>query len=186
MPAALTDVMQVFPHNLSARQFRVAIKTLVKITSPPAMISEVMPLLPSTLLELVYARMLDASIEPLPHTTNPSAPPVTKHEQPSLSEKTVLILALIDSLPYISTAELIDWLPIVGQSVQSIPDEFMWQICRDRFWDVLTNGEMSIDHAAICATWWSTQGGREMVLGRGSAGQKEYIMSGALGEASKL
>lgn len=46
-------------------------------------------------------------------------------------------------------------------------------------WEALSSGEMDVDRANYCVTWWTTLGGREMVL----FGQDEMpgpYMSGAL------
>lgn len=186
------DVLfRVFPENLSARQFRMAIKTLIRISSPPSFISERQPLLPSTILELVRFRLETASPAPMqqiagppvlsPSAENPSAP-----EQPPLSEQSVLVLTLIDALPFLHISQLEDWLPVVAESLNSIEDSSQLHTCRQRFWDVLSNGEMDVDRAALCVAWWSTRGGRDMVLfGRNHPAGGPF-MSGALGEASKL
>lgn len=69
----------------------------------------------------------------------------------------------------------------------------MRKVCQERFWDALSSGEMDVERANFCVTWWSTRGGREMVLfgdeGDGAdAGGKEGgvsvqipYMSGGLG-----
>lgn len=79
----------------------------------------------------------------------------------------------------------------------------MRKFCVERFWDAVSGGEMDVDRANFCVMWWSTRGGRELVLfgdeGRGNGhghgadeGSEEGpYMSGALVEgddetASKL
>lgn len=48
-------------------------------------------------------------------------------------------------------------------------------------WEALSGGEMDVERAGFCVTWWSTFGGRELVLfGEESEMQGPY-MSGALG-----
>lgn len=163
-----------------------AVKSLVKIASPPSPISQVQPLLPSILLELVYSRLADASTKPLPSLNGPRPSAPQAMEAPVLSEQSVLILALIDSLPFLPGHELVDWLPTITQSLHLVPDHWIRSFCKDRLWEVLTSGEMDADRAAICAAWWSTKGGRALVLGDGAAEEREYLMSGALGEHSKL
>ena len=62
----------------------------------------------------------------------------------------------------------------------------MRDICVDRFWDVLSSGEMDVDRAHYCVTWWSTKGGRELVLFGGEQQEPEgAYMSGALGEIAR-
>jgi hypothetical protein len=62
----------------------------------------------------------------------------------------------------------------------------MRHVCVDRFWEALSSGEMDVDRAHCCVTWWSTRGGRELVL-FGSESSSEQVaengpyMSGAVG-----
>ncbi|KAL8831818.1 MAG: hypothetical protein Q9191_000642 [Dirinaria sp. TL-2023a] len=184
---AYYDVLfKAFPQNISARQFRMAVKTLVRITAPPSPISEVQPLLPSTLLELVYSRLAAAPTQPLPQANILDESKPHGNEQVVLSERAILILALVDSLPYLPPPELVDWLPIVAQSLQSVQNDSMLQSCRHRLWEVMTNGEMDVDRAAVCAAWWGTRGGKQMVLEDSIVSEKGPFMSGALDETSKL
>lgn len=62
----------------------------------------------------------------------------------------------------------------------------MLQVCRQRLWEVLSDGEMDVDHSAICVAWWSTRGGKEMVLSEHGGGDEGPFMSGGLVEACKL
>lgn len=39
----------------------------------------------------------------------------------------------------------------------------------------MSNGEMDLDRAVLCANWWNTEWGREMVLYGG-----EKVMSGSM------
>ncbi len=184
-------LFRVFPQNLSARQFRMAIKTLIRISSPPSRLSEREPLLPSTILELVRFRLEKAPSALIQQHPGPSAPSdsmghTTFAEQPPLSERAVLVLTLIDALPFLPIDQLEDWLPVVAESLSTIKDADQSHQCRQRFWDVLSNGEMSVDHAALCVAWWGTRGGRDMVLFGRHQKVEGPFMSGALGEASKL
>ena len=184
-------IFRVFPQNLSARQFRMAVKTLIRISSPPFPVSEVQPLLPSIILELIRFRLEKASpalIHQNAGAPNPDIaavnPPISMH--PTLSEQSVLELTLIDALPFLPVDQLEDWLPIVANSLSMITEAKQLQICRHRFWDVLSNGEMDVDRAALCVAWWGTRGGKEMVLfGRDHQAEGPF-MSGALEEVSKL
>ena len=179
----LDVLFKVFPQTLSSRQFRMAVKTLVRIASPPSQIALIEPLLPSTILELVRSRLEQAAPVLLQHhySNNAALAP-----QITLSEQSTLLLALVDSLPWLPLEQLQDWLPVVAESLSLVQDPTQLQICRQRFWEVLSNGEMDVDRAALCVTWWSTKGGREMVTGDPVHDQERAMMSGALVETSKL
>lgn len=186
------DVLfRVFPHNLSARQFRMAAKTLIRISSPPSLISEKQPLLPSTILELVRYRLETASSALIQQDAGRPDPSVSEEnrtlfEQRPISEQSVLVLTLIDALPVLPIDQLEDWLPIVAESLSMIKDADQLHTCRQRLWDVLSNGEMDVDRAALSVAWWVTRGGRDMVLfGRNNQAEGPF-MSGALEEVSKL
>lgn len=106
-------------------------------------------------------------------------------EDNALSEQCVLALTLVDSLPYLPTSLLEEWLPIAAETLHTIQDDTMRHKCQQRFWDVLSNGEMDVNCAALCVSWWSTRRGREIVL-RGTKKDENALMSGGLGEPSKL
>ena len=188
----LDVLFRVFPQNLSARQFRMAVKTLIRISSAPSPLSERQPLLPSTVLEIVRFRLetgspvlVQQNVGPAPNPSE-AKPTPTVFGQPPLSESTVLVLTLIDALPFLPIDQLEDWLPVVAESLSIIKDANQSHMCRQRFWDILSNGEMDVDRAALCVAWWGTRGGRDMVLfGRDHQAEGPF-MSGALGEASKL
>ena len=189
----LDVLFRVFPQNLSARQFRMAVKTLIRITSPPSLLSETQPLLPSTILELLRFRLETGSPALVQQDRDPPAPsPVeasmtpTAFQQPPLSESATLVLTLVDALPFLPIDQLEDWLPVVAQSLSMFQDATESHMCRQRFWDVLSNGEMDVDRAALCVAWWDTRGGRDMVLFAKDHQAEGPFMSGALGEASKL
>ena len=189
----LDVLFRVFPQNLSARQFRMAVKTLIRMTSPPSLLSEVQPLLPSTILELLRFRLGKSSpavVRQNGDSSGPSSPEAkptpTVFEQPPLSERAVLVLSLIDAMPFLPLDQLEDWLPVVAESISMTKDANQSHICRQRFWDVLSNGEMDVERAALCVAWWNTRGGRDMVLfGKDNQAEGPY-MSGALQEISKM
>ena len=162
-----------------------AVKTLVGITTPPSPISDLEPLLPSTLLELVHSRLQGASAEPLRQVVFASVAAPDLGETPALSEQSVLVLTLIDALPYLPIFDLEDWLPVIARSLHLIQDEIMLQACKQRFWEVLSSGEMDVERAEVCVAWWSTAGGRELVLFENDQDPGPF-MSGALNEPSKL
>lgn len=189
----LDVLFRVFPQNLSARQFRMAVKTLIRTTSPPSLLSETQPLLPSTILELLRFRLETGSTALVQQERDPpvSSPPYAKptptaFQQPPIPEQTVLVLTLIHALPFLPIDQLEDWLPVVAQSLSMIKDANQSHMCRQRFWNVLSDGEMDVDRAALCVAWWDTRGGRDMVLFGKDHQVEGPFMSGALGEASKL
>ncbi|MCJ1297402.1 hypothetical protein MMC08_000188 [Hypocenomyce scalaris] len=186
IPFYVEALFKVFPQNLSPRQFRMAVKTLIRITIPPFPISEAQPLLSSTILELVHHRAKTAVTEPLPPTMSSPTDQVTADGAPALSEQAVLVLTMIDGLPFLPIDALQEWLPLTANAVNTVMDPEMSQVCRQRFWEAMSSGEMDVERAALCVAWWTTNGGREIVLfGREEEGQGHY-MSGALDESSKL
>jgi len=182
----LEVLLQVFPQNLSPRQFRMAIKTLIRITSPPSSISETQPFLPSTILELVRCRLDNASTDPLHETAGSSSYNGENITEPEFSEQSALVLALIDGLAYLPVDQLDNWLPIVGESLKVVQDTHQLHVCTQRFWQALSGGEMDVERAAVCATWWSTRGGRETVIDGLDHQQDGPFMSGGLQESSRL
>ena len=176
-------LFKVFPQNLSSRQFRMAIKILVRVASPPSQIALKEPLLPSTILELVRSRLGEAIPMLLQQNANGQEPST---QSVILSEQSTLELAIIDALPFLPADQLEDWLPIAAVSLGLVQDPKQQQICKERLWEVLSSGEMDVDRAGLCLTWWSTRGGRQMVFDDDIRVQKEAMVSGALVENSKL
>nr|KMM65670.1 hypothetical protein CPAG_02016 [Coccidioides posadasii RMSCC 3488] len=172
-------LMCVFPQNLSARQFRLAFKTILQITAPPSPLANSQPLLPSILLQLLYDRALTAPTTPLPHPT--SAVDSTSIEEPLLSEQAVLTLTIIDCLCYLRVDTLEEWLNLAAHLISQIEDRTMRSTCQERLWDALSSGEMDVERAYFCVTWWSTRGGREKVLFGAEEDVQVPYMSGALG-----
>lgn len=80
-----------------------------------------------------------------------------------------------------------EWLNLTADLISKIPDRAMNKTCQERLWDALSNGEMDVDRANFCVVWWSTRGGREMVLA-GSGEDGAYMSGGLTPEApvSKL
>ena len=179
LPFYVDALFRVFPQNLTARQFRLAFKTLLRLTSPPALLAASEPMLSATILELLHERANHASVVPLPH------PPTDKSSEEELavhlSEQAVLTLTVLDTLPQLSLDLLDEWLPIAADMVNRIDDDGMREHCKDHFWHVLVGGEMDPDRSELCHAWWSTGGGREMVLfGREMTSEPDTTMSGAL------
>ncbi|KKK18149.1 hypothetical protein AOCH_004844 [Aspergillus ochraceoroseus] len=188
LPFYIDNLFAVFPTNLSARQFRLAFKTVLQVTTPPSPIANRQPLLPSILLEVLYDRALHASDTALPPSAQGTTGPDMGKTIP-LSEQAVLTLALIDSLSFLRVEELDEWLPLAANLINVISAPEMRKACVERFWDALSNGEMDVQRAHYCVTWWSTKGGRELVLFGGENAQVEdqaqgAFMSGAVGGAA--
>jgi hypothetical protein len=95
----------------------------------------------------------------------------------------VLALTITDCLSFlrIDDGSLDEWLGLTAGLISKIPDPMMRDICVDRFWDVLSNGEMDVERANYCVMWWSTRGGRELLLAGEQKGEDDgAYMSGAL------
>ena len=180
LPFYIEALLGGFPANLSSRQFRLAFKTVIRITSPPSSLSEAQPLLQSILLEIIHDRAVRASPSPLPEIR-------TDKEGPPLSEQAVLVMTIIDSLCFLNLPVLEEWLPLTAELVAQITDSSMRQRCQERFWESLSSGEMDVERAGLSVAWWTSRGGREMVLfGDEQPTEDEYLMSGALLPESKL
>lgn len=155
-----------FPTTLSPRQFRFAFKTLLHITTPPAPLSQLQPELPDTIMELLDFKARRASIMPLP--TQGAAQNNTdsgvKYPESTISEQAVFVLTLLDALPFLQYSSLDGWLPLAADLLNTIEDVGTRNLCRARFWEVLENGEMDIERAAVAVGWWTSKGGRESVL----------------------
>ncbi|KAK5001049.1 hypothetical protein LTR66_000181 [Elasticomyces elasticus] len=188
LPFYADALFQVFPTNLSPRQFRFAYRTLLKIIASPSPLLHTQPLLPATLLEFIRARACYASVTPL--EVDPASPASNApNDSPPLSEQAVLTLTLIDTLSCLPIGLLDEWLPLAAELVNAIDNDGMREQCKDRFWEILQGGEMSSDKAMVCVGWWSTGGGREMLLygrrhdvrkGAPAEDSEELMMSGAL------
>lgn len=115
-------------------------------------------MLASTLLELVRMRAESASSAPVPPEKDSSANAdgnVTVSE--AHSEQCVLILSLIDALPFLPLDSLEEWLHIAAQTVKTVQDDVTRQKCEERFRELLVGGEMDVDRAALCHSWWSSR-----------------------------
>ncbi|KAJ0415593.1 hypothetical protein BJY00DRAFT_293151 [Aspergillus carlsbadensis] len=186
VPFYLDNLFAVFPDNLSGRQFRLAFKTVLQVTAPPSPIANRQPLLPSILLEVLYDRALTASNTALPPAAQGTTGP-DMGKTPPLSEQSFLTLALIDSLCFLRVEDLDEWLPLTANLINAISAPEMRKVCVERFWDALSNGEMDVERAHYCVTWWSTMGGRDLILfgAEGSQGEEQgAYMTGAVGDVA--
>uniref|UniRef100_A0A2D3UM73 Related to peroxisomal membrane protein Pex17 n=1 Tax=Ramularia collo-cygni TaxID=112498 RepID=A0A2D3UM73_9PEZI len=187
LPFYVDSLFRVFPKNLSARQFRLAFKTLLKLTSPPSELAVSQPLMPAILLELLHSRSQQASTTPIP--IHPGSPEADIELPVPLSEQAVLTLTLLDTLTQIPLELLDEWLPIAADMVHDVQDQDMREHCKEHFWQILVGGELDPERSRLCHAWWSTAGGRAWVLygrreeeGRGKEDDDggEPMMSGAL------
>lgn len=139
----------------------------MRIAAPPSPLASSQPLLAPTLLELAHERALQASSTILPPSTQSSEDNALE-TPPSHSERSGIILAIIDSLPFLRVEDLEEFLPLTARLINSMvvaePQQDIRATCIDRFWDVLSGGEMDVDRANFCVTWWCTRGGRELLL----------------------
>ena len=117
VPVYVETLMSSFPAMLNARQFRLAIKSIVRLAAPQSTISRSMPMMQAVILDLLAQRMIIAS-EALLHP-DPNVP--IENVQP-LSEKAVLLLSAIDSLPHLPATLLEDWLPISADLLHKMHD----------------------------------------------------------------
>ena len=183
-------LLTVFPRSLSARQFRFAIKTLIKITSPPAPISEVQPLLPLVILDLVLQRLEFASEQPASlldrESTGSTDTGFPLDLQRKLSERSVLVLTMIDSLPYLPLHQLGEILPMVAPSINAVKDFDQAELCRQRYWDVLSNGEMDIARSNLCINWLGTQNGENLSSRQRSMDEPVKVINNIAQEDSRL
>jgi hypothetical protein len=196
----LINIWQVYPDNLSVRQFRLAFKSVVRVASPPSPLASTQPLLAATLIELAHERALASSSTLLPPSTQ-SPEDNALETAPLQSEKSGVILAIIDSLPSLVVEDLEEFLPLTARLINTIDnnnnnnngddnngnDHALRATCIERFWEVLSNGEMDVERANSCVAWWSTRGGRELLLFGERYEQQlesdvaeEHVMSGAV------
>ncbi|KAF2270090.1 hypothetical protein CC78DRAFT_485911 [Lojkania enalia] len=181
LPFYIDALFSVFPHNLSPRQFRLAFRTLMRVTAPPSALSASQPDLPATLMELVFHRALHAPTTPLPPDEITLALQGSDAPPPPLSEQAVLVLTLLDALPYLPIPLLEEWMPLCAELLNAIDDDMMREAVKARFWEVLVSGEMDPERSGCAVAWWGTRGGRELVLfGRENGSEDLKMMSGAL------
>lgn len=175
VPFYVETLLQSFPRPLNARQFRLAIKSVVRLAAPPSPIAVSMPLMQAVVLDLLRERMDQASESALP--PNPDLP---IENSAQLSEKAVLLLSIIDCLSFLPVPLLEEWLPLTAELLHKVGNPSQRQQCQQRLWDALSNGEMDVERAAACVAWWTSRGGREHVMFGEQPAEQEYTMSGGL------
>ncbi|KAG5984764.1 hypothetical protein E4U55_003276 [Claviceps digitariae] len=188
-PFYIVKLFDSFPQQISARQFRVAFKTIMEIVSPPFPIAAMDPHLSETLLEMLRTNLSSASTQLLPQ--DPSSTVVGDaatadaleetqqvQQQEPLSEQSALVMTLIDALPFLPLPLVEEWLDITARAMHEIRDARLKEPVKKRFWDVLVSGEMDVERSTIGVAWWGTKGGRELVLLGGMS--QPAMMSGGL------
>ncbi|KAF7544711.1 hypothetical protein G7Z17_g9732 [Cylindrodendrum hubeiense] len=178
-PFYIIKLFESFPQQISSRQFRVAFKTVMQIVSPPFPIAEMEPQFSETLLEMLRSYTTAASTTPIPPTPDAVARAASfEQEEEPFSQQSSLILALVDSLPFLPLPLMEEWLTVAAQAMYEIADPVLREPVKKRFLEILVSGEMDVERAAIGVAWWGTHGGRDMVF---SGGSQPAMMSGALG-----
>lgn len=171
LPSYIESVFAAYPSFLSTRQFRLAISSMVKFTSPPTALSVMQRDLPDIVLEMLCARIEAAdgirpveSYRPPPIATPDGAAPAAQEEQEMFTERDACVLALLDSLPFMEEAILEKWLEVAAGFVGDARVKGdSREVLRGRFWDVIS-GELDVGRSQLAIPWWS-EGGREAVLG---------------------
>ncbi|KAF4979487.1 hypothetical protein FZEAL_4346 [Fusarium zealandicum] len=177
-PFYIAKLFDSFPQRISPRQFRVAFKAVMQIVSPPFPIAEMEPHLSETLLEMLRSYIDTASTSPLPPTADIISHAASEEsQQEQHSQQSSLVLALVDSLPYLPLPLVEEWFTIAAQIMNQIEDPALREPIKQRFLELLVSGELDVERAAIGVAWWGTRGGRELVL-VGNA--DPAMMSGAL------
>ena len=174
MPFYAETLLHSFPGSLSPRQFRLAVKSLMRVGAPQSSIAASMPHLQEVVLDMMHSR--------LPHASETLLPPSDQAlvESATVSERSTLLLSIIENLSSLSPAILQEWLVIAAESIHMLSDIQQRNECQKRFWDLLSSGEMDVERAALCVAWWTSRGGRELVLSGDESGSRSYEMSGAV------
>lgn len=200
-PFYVNSLFRVFPSNISSRQFRLAYRTLLEICSPPSPLATTHPQMTETLMELLRHRALvhpdltrptpfaaiDSRESNQQQRTSSTPPQAAERDEERLDERTALTLTLIDCLPVLPVSVLETWLSLAAELIPRLDTDESKEKVRSRFWEVIAGGEMDVERSRVCVVWWSTKGGREVVLLEGETEGDKYMMSGALGSRfSKL
>lgn len=209
LPNYITILFDVFPSALSARQFTLAFKTLLRIVTMPAVAvavssaqqgermneEERWAAMPEALVELLIQRIHATPLGvPLPQRgqLTPIDPNfATRHSEPDDGPKdihTSLLLALISSLPLLPVPLLKHYLHTTAELVAAIPVTNVEareskRLCQEALWSVLSSGEMDVERSEFAVGWWGSRGGRGVVLGergRGGNGRGMDEMGGGV------
>lgn len=177
IPFYVETLLQSFPSSLTPRQFRLAIKSLMRVSAPNTPVASAMPHLQEVVLDMVKSRIPNASEVIL----QPLNPALAESTAPT-SEKAVLVVCITENLSLLPTYLLREWLIVTAEQLHQIDDPMQKDQCQKQFWEALSNGEMDVERAAICVNWWTSHGGREFVIYGDDLSDQPYQMSGALQE----
>lgn len=102
---------------------------------------------------------------------------------------------MIDSFPCLLIEDLEEFLPMTARLIHTlepgVENSLLRKTCIERFWEVLSNGEMDVERANFCVIWWSSRGGRELLLfgddvrhsqGGEEVQEEQFLMSGGIVE----
>lgn len=179
-PFYIETLLHSFPSSLTPRQFRLAVRSLMRVSAPHSPVAASMPELQEIVLDMLRAR--------LPHASEvllPPEPALAESAAPA-SEKSVLLLSMIENLIFLPVFLLEDWLVSAAELLHNLLDTLQRSECQKRFWEVLSNGEMDVERAALCVAWWTTRGGRELVLFGDELPEQAFRMSGGLAVESGI
>jgi len=169
MPMFLDQFLAAFPTRLSVRQLRIGLKNLVHLlgSSTYEFRTPEADLLAATLIEVLRHRAISASLRPLTNMTKQFSPHGVKTNMDTLlSEKAVLTMAIIDCLPFVDLRLLEECLLFLPELINSLADRKMQQECTKHLWETMTSNLMDADRSQLCTAWWTTNGGREALLGQ--------------------
>ena len=181
IPFYIETLLSSFPGLLSSRQFRLAFRTLIRITSPPSMVAKTQPYLAAILLETVMQRAHDLSQSPVP-TAKPT-PDITNEE--TISDQAHLLMALIDSLCFLTPTLLEEWLPLTATAISYVEDSETRTLCYDRLWEAISGGEMDVERAALCVEWWSSNTIEKQIMQNGHVSQHSFPNPEAIVSSNK-
>lgn len=181
VPFYVETLLESFPSSLTPRQFRLAIKSLMQVSAPFTPIANAIPQLQEIVFDIIKHRIAQASETPI----KPSDAALTESAN-MVSEKSVLVVSIIENLNFLPALLLQEWLVIAAEQIHKITDAIQKDDCQKRFWEVLSSGEMDVERAAVCVTWWTSRGGRELVLYGDVMADLPWSMSGALKEENRL
>ncbi|KAI9679605.1 MAG: hypothetical protein M1829_001567 [Trizodia sp. TS-e1964] len=173
LPVYIGSLFKAFPQALSFRQIRFAFRSLLAICSPPSLISLSYPDLPLIIMEMIYDRALHGSTSPQPMPTGFKSEDEKDMKESRISEQALFILTLLEMLPCLPLDALEEWLALAARLISSVSDTNMADTCKQKFWQAISSGDMDIQRAEISAVWWSTKGGKEILLGNRPNGQTD-------------
>ncbi|RKF58105.1 Peroxisomal membrane protein PEX17 [Golovinomyces cichoracearum] len=177
LPSYIEKLLTCFPNYLGPQQFRFAFKALIQICTPPNPLGTTQPMMAEALLEVLHHRALQASTIPIPSMLLKSSSENSK-QNVLITEQTVFIFTILDSLPYLSVDILETWLDLVAGVLEKVPEGGMRDYCKKQFWETLENGVMDMDRSLICLSWWGSKGGREKIMFNGNVNNGPFMSGG--------